>query len=138
MVVRNVSTTTTAPKVTYVTLFADESVHPKYEAALEKFSRELGRHYPMYIGESEVRSKAGEFEHRSPIDTKVVVGYFQIGTAQHAREAIEETAKSFARWSETPWWERVRIISRTADSGDERKVVVAAAVTNQAGEKRQE
>src|SRR3989475_13185370 len=102
MVVRNVSTTTTAPKVTYVTLFADESVHPRYEAALQKFGRELGRRYPMYIGESEVRSKAGEFEHRSPIDTKVVVGYFQIGTAQNAREAIEEAAKSFAGWAETP------------------------------------
>src|SRR2546425_12283711 len=121
MVVRNVSTTTTAPKVTYVTLFADESVHPKYEAALEKFSRELGRHYPMYIGESEVRSKAGEFEHRSPIDTKVVVGYFQIGTAQHAREAIEEAAKSYASWSETPWRERGRVMKRGGRPGRQGK-----------------
>src|SRR5437867_9325379 len=119
MLVGNVSTTT-ARKVTYVTLFADESIHPRYEAALQKFGQELGRRYPMYIGESEVRSKAGEFEHRSPIDTKVVVGYFQIGTAQHAREAIEEATNSFAHWSKTPWRERVRIIRRAADMVDER------------------
>src|SRR3989441_9415448 len=127
MVVRNVSTTT-APKVTYVTLFADESIHPKYEAALQKLSQELGRRYPMYVGENEVRSKAGEFEHRSPIDTKVVVGYFQIGTAQHAREAIEEAAKSFARWSKTPWRERVRIMRRAAALGDERKFAISAGI----------
>src|SRR5437899_5916328 len=100
MVVRNVSTTT-APKITYVTLSADESIHPRYEAALQKFTQELGRRYAMYIGESEVRSKAGEFEHRSPIDTKVVVGYFQVGTAQHARghrrggEVVRQLVRDF-------------------------------------------
>src|SRR3989442_2821687 len=135
MVVRNVSTTT-APKITYVTLSADESIHPRYEAALQKFTQELGRRYAMYIGESEVRSKAGEFEHRSPIDTKVVVGYFQVGTAQHAREAIEEAAKSFASWSETPWRERGRIMRRGADPVDDRKVWITAVVTFQCREKR--
>jgi len=30
------------PKITYVTLFADESIHPKYEVALERFEGELG------------------------------------------------------------------------------------------------
>ena len=137
MLVRNVSTTT-APKITYVTLFADESIHPRYEAALQKFTQELGRRYPMYIGESEVRSKAGEFEHRSPIDTKVVVGYFQVGTAQHAREAIEEAAKSFASWSETPWRERVRIMRRAADLVDERKFEIAAVITYEVGKNRLE
>ena len=34
-------------KITYVTLFADESIHPKYEAALERFRHELGKRYPM-------------------------------------------------------------------------------------------
>src|SRR2546422_4348544 len=137
MVVRNVSTTT-APKITYVTLSADESIHPRYEAALQKFTQELGRRYAMYIGESEVRSKAGEFEHRSPIDTKVVVGYFQVGTAQHAREAIEEAAKSFASWSETPWRERVRKMRRPANRIDERRFERAAVITKEVGKNRLE
>src|SRR3989454_12763360 len=137
MVVRNVSTTT-APKITYVTLFADESIHPRYEAALQKFTQELGRRYPMYIGESEVRSKAGEFEHRSPIDTKVVVGYFQVGTAQHAREAIEEAAKSFASWAETSWRERGRRIRRGAVLGHATKVGINPGSFLQGGEKSPE
>ena len=40
-----------APKITYVTLFADESIHPKYEAAIKKLSKSLGKHYRMYIGD---------------------------------------------------------------------------------------
>ncbi len=130
--------TTTSPKITYVTLFADESIHPKYEDALEKISRELGRHYPMYIGEREVRSKAGEFEHRSPIDTRVVVGYFQRATPQHAKGAITEASNSFARWSETPWRERVRIVRRAADLIDERKFEIAAVITYEVGKTRLE
>jgi len=44
-------------KITYVTLFADERIHPKYEVALERFEGELGRRYPMFIGEEEVWSE---------------------------------------------------------------------------------
>ena len=132
------STTTTSPKITYVTLFADESIHPKYEDALQKVSREFGRHYPIYVGERELRSKAGEFEHLSPIDTRVVVGYFQRGTPQHAKEAIAEASNSFARWSGTPWRERVRIIGRTADLIDERKFEIAAVITYEVGKTRLE
>ena len=69
-----------ARKITYTTLFADESINPKFEAALKAFEPWLGKSYPMFIGGEEVRSEAGEFEHRSPIDTSIVVGKFQVGT----------------------------------------------------------
>ena len=49
------------PKITYVTLFADESIHPKYEKALERFKEDLGGRYPMFIGEEQVWSEEGEF-----------------------------------------------------------------------------
>ncbi|HYC26938.1 MAG TPA: hypothetical protein VEB67_02825, partial [Nitrososphaerales archaeon] len=70
-------------KVTYVTLSADESLNPKYDAALSRFRKRLGGRHPMHIGGKEVWSEAGEFEHRSPIDTSVVVGRFQVGTREH-------------------------------------------------------
>jgi len=126
------------PKITYVTLFADESIHPKYEAALERFTRELGRHYPMHIGEREVFSSIGEFEHRSPIDTKIIVGYFQRGTQSHAKEAIEAASKSFAAWSRRPWRERVGIMRRAAELIDARKFEIAAAITYEVGKTRLE
>ncbi len=37
-------------KITYVTLAADESLHPKYEAALKRLSAKLGESHPMHIG----------------------------------------------------------------------------------------
>ncbi len=127
-----------APKITYVTLLADESIHPKYENALKKLQKQLGRHYPMYIGAREARSDAGEFEHRSPIDTNIIVGHFQVGTQKHARAAIREAKKAFVRWSSTSWGERVRIVRRAAELIDERKFDIAAAITYEVGKNRTE
>ncbi|HYB45192.1 MAG TPA: aldehyde dehydrogenase family protein [Nitrososphaerales archaeon] len=125
-------------KITYVTLLADESIHPKYEAALVKFKGQLGRHYPMHIGEAEVTSDAGEFEHRSPIDTSVSVGFFQLGMRSHARDAVEAAKAGFAKWSSTPWRERVRILERAARLIDERKFEIAVAITYEVGKNRLE
>ena len=127
-----------APKITYITLFADESVHPKYEAALKKFASQLGKHYKMHIGYGEVSSEAGEFEHKSPIDTSIVVSYFPVGQREHARRAIEEAKRAFPGWSGTPWRERVRILRRAAELIDERKFEIAAAITYEVGKTRLE
>ncbi len=128
----------TPRKITYVTLFADPSIHPKYETALARFSKSLGKHYPMYIGREVVRSEAGEFEHRSPLDTNIVVGHFQIGTREHARAAIKAAAKAFPGWSTTSWRERVRIMKKAAGLIDERKFEIASAITYEVGKNRTE
>ena len=125
-------------KITYVTLFADASIHPKYEAALAKFRDQLGQSYPMYIGSKEVKSDAGEFEHRSPIDTSIVVGKFQIGTREHAKEAIAAAKAGFEKWSATPWRERVRILENAAKVIDKRKFEIAVAITYEVGKNRTE
>jgi 1-pyrroline-5-carboxylate dehydrogenase len=126
-------------KITYTTLFADESIHPKYEAALKKFaSTQLGKHHPMQIGAKEVRSEVGEFEHRSPIDTSIVVSYFPVGQREHARQAIEEAKRAFPDWSATPWRERVRVLKRAAELIDGRKFEIAAAITYEVGKNRLE
>jgi 1-pyrroline-5-carboxylate dehydrogenase len=132
------STALESPKITYVTLFADETIHPKYEAALKDFERKLGEHYPMYIGDSEVLSKEGEFDHRSPIDTSIIVGRFQKGTRENLKEAIEEANKSFENWRSLPWEERVKILGRAAELIDERKFEIAAAITYEVGKTRLE
>jgi 1-pyrroline-5-carboxylate dehydrogenase len=127
------------PKITYTTLFADESIHPKYEAALKKFaSTHLGKHYPMHIGIKEVRSAAGEFEHRSPIDTSIVVSYFPIGQREHAKRAIDAARGAFPAWSGKPWRERVKILRRAAEIIDERKFEIAATITYEVGKNRLE
>ena len=137
-ILRVMSTKLEMPKITYVTLFADESIHPKYEAALKEFAKNLGKHYPMHIGAKQVSSEAGEFEHRSPIDNSIIVGYFQKGTGEHARLAIAEAKKAFSEWSQLPWQERVRILERAAELIDERKFELAAAITYEVGKNRLE
>ena len=125
-------------KITYVTLAADESLHPKFEAALRRLSAKLGESHPMHIGSEEVRSEAGEFEGRSPMDTSMVVSRFPLGTRDHARRAIGAARESFDSWSTTPWQRRVRILERYARLIDERKFDISAAITYEVGKNRLE
>jgi 1-pyrroline-5-carboxylate dehydrogenase len=85
--------------VTYVTPLADGRLDRQYESALERLRHDLDEHYPMYIDGEEVRSDDGKFEHRSPIDTSIVVGHFQKGTRKHARLAIEAAKRSLKTWN---------------------------------------
>jgi len=127
-----------ASKVTYVTLFADERMDSQYESALERLRHDLDEYYPMYIDDEEVRSEHGEFEHRSPIDTSIVVGHFQKGTRKHARLAIEAAKRSLKTWNSMPWQERVRVMRRAAELMDQRKFEIAAAITHEVGKTRLE
>lgn len=127
-----------APKITYVTLSADETLHPKYEAALKRLEKKLGEKYPMFIGKEKVWSDAGEFERRSPIDTSIVVGKFQVGTRAHARRAIEAAKAGFEVWSATPWQTRVKVLESTGKVIDQRKFDIAAAITYEVGKNRLE
>lgn len=128
----------TTPKITYVTLFADESIHSKYETALEKFEKQFGRSYPMHIGEEEVWSGSDEFKHQSPIDTSITVGTFQVGTRAHAKLAIEAAKKAFPIWSAKSWLERVKIMNKAADLINDRKFEIAVAITYEVGKNRVE
>ena len=127
-----------ASKITYVTLSADEKIDSEYEAALARFRHDLDEYYPMYIEGEEVRSDEGEFVHRSPIDTSIVVGHFQKGTGTHARLAIEAAKRALVTWGNLSWQERVRIMRRAADLIDQRKFDIAAAITYEVGKTRLE
>jgi 1-pyrroline-5-carboxylate dehydrogenase len=124
-------------KITYTTLFADESLDPKYEDALGRFKAKLGHRHPMFIGSKEVWSDE-EFEHRSPIDTRITVGRFQIGTREDAKAAIVAAKAAFGAWSSRPWQERVRILEKYARLIDERKFDIAVAITYEVGKNRLE
>jgi 1-pyrroline-5-carboxylate dehydrogenase len=129
---------TQAPKITYVTLFADESIHPKYEAAIKQFSKSLGKHYEMHIGGESFSSQDGEFAVRSPIDTSIVVSHFPLGNRSHAKAAIDAASEAFPAWSSTPWKQRVKILLKTAQAMDEKKFEIASAITYEVGKNRTE
>ena len=123
-------------KVTYVTLLADESIHPKYEAALKQVEREFGKHHPMYVGGESVLASGGEFEVRSPLDTSIMLGYFQKGSADLARKAIDTAWGAFEAWSGRPWQERVALFRRAAEIIQRRQFELAALITYEVGKNR--
>jgi 1-pyrroline-5-carboxylate dehydrogenase len=127
-----------AAKVTYTTLFADESLNPEFEAALKKFGPSLGKSHPMHIGGKEVWSESGEFEHRSPIDTSIVVGRFQMGTREHAKASISAARAGFEVWSSTPWEKRVGAMEKFSALIDQRKFEIAVGITYEVGKNRLE
>lgn len=127
-----------SPKVTYVTLLADETIHPKYEQALKTVEKEFGEHHPMYVSGKKIFSRLGEFEKTSPINTGILLGYFQKGSAGHAREAIKAAREAFAKWSSRDWTERVEIISKAAQILESRRFPLATLITYEVGKNRYE
>ncbi len=127
------------PKITYVSLTLDETIHPNYEEALKVVENELlGKTYPMYIDGQEVYSDRGVFEKRSPINTEIIVGRFQKGTRTHAREAIEAAHRAFKEWGSTDWRERVEIFRKLQDILTKERFKIAATITYEVGKNRLE
>src|SRR3990172_6718100 len=108
-------------KVTYVTLLADQSIHPKYEEALKQVEKDFGKHRPMHINGRNVLAGEGEFADKCPIDPKIILGYFQKGTRLYAPKAIAAATEAFHEWSRRPWTERAAIIQKAADLMEEKQ-----------------
>src|SRR3989442_8889921 len=91
----------------------------------------------MYINGRQVLA-GGEFEVRSPVDSSVLLGYFQKGTAEFARKALEAASDHFESWSKRPWKERVQLIRKAADILEKRQFYLAALVTYEVAKNRYE
>lgn len=113
-----------------------EEFHRKYEEALEKVKKELGKRYPNIIDGKEVYSEEGEFAKTSPSDTRIVLGYFQKGTREDAMKAIEAAKRAFLPWSSMPYYERVKIFRKVADISSQRKYEIAALMSIENGKNR--
>lgn len=125
-------------RVTYVTLLADESIHPKYEAALKEVEHDFGKHHPMFINGRSVLAGGGEFEVRSPVDSSLVLGYFQKGTSEFARKALETANEHFESWSEMPWKDRVTILRKAGELIQKNQFYLSALITYEVGKNRYE
>ncbi|MEN2974417.1 MAG: aldehyde dehydrogenase family protein [Candidatus Caldarchaeales archaeon] len=129
----------TSKKIMYTSLTIDEDMHRMYDEALGKVSEKyFGKHYPIHIGYRELFSSDGEFEDRSPIDTSIMIGYFQKSTREHVREAVSIAKQGFERWSRKNWRERVKIMRRAAELIDKRKFEIASVITYEVGKNRLE
>jgi 1-pyrroline-5-carboxylate dehydrogenase len=114
-----------------------EELHDSFERALAATRAALGRDYPMLIGGREVRA-AETFADHSPIDRDWLLGRFQKGTAQHARDAIAAARAAFPAWSALPWPTRVKLLRKAAALITQRVFAIAAADSLEVGKNRME
>jgi 1-pyrroline-5-carboxylate dehydrogenase len=132
------ASTTPRMKITYVTLSADnEELQAAFDAAVEQTRAQLGRSYPMLIGEEE-RFAQGEFDDRSPIDREIVVARFPLGTRTDVQDAIAAARKAFPAWRDLGWRRRLEILRRAADLISERQFEYAALMSFEVGKNRLE
>lgn len=127
----------TQQRITYATMAADPNLHVEFDAAIERVKGTLGQTYPMYIGGQAIT--AGEqFEDRSPIDTRIVLGTFQQGGREHVKQAIAAAKAAAPGWAATPWQERVRLLKKLCDAIRAKQYDLSALMIYEVGKNRLE
>ena len=132
-------TKTAQTKITYATMTADrmEDLHRELDTAIERVKSTFGRSYPLMIGGREVRA-ASEFDDRSPIDTRILLGKFQSAGGEQVRDAIAAAKAAFPAWSARPWRDRVALLKKVADAIRSHRWELSALMGYEAGKNRLE
>lgn len=101
-------------RLTYATLTDPPAeVHARLDAAITDIRSNLGEEHAMLIAGADARAD-GQFESRSPVDTDLLLGRFQDGTADDVDAAVRAAQMCGPAWSRTPWPRRVDILMRAA------------------------
>jgi 1-pyrroline-5-carboxylate dehydrogenase len=126
-------------KITYATMSADEmeDLHREFDRAIATVQSRFGATHPMFINGRPAVS-ADQFEDRSPIDIRVLLGRFQKGTREQVREAIAAARAAFAMWNRVPWEERVLQVRRIGQAIHERRAELGALIGWETGKNRLE
>jgi 1-pyrroline-5-carboxylate dehydrogenase len=125
-------------KVTYSMLASpDPLLHQYFEESVEEAKAGFGKTFPMFIN-GEERAAEKTFEKRSPADLDLVMGHFQLGTADDVNTAVAAAKAAFPAWSGRPWQERVAIMRKAADLISERLFHMGAVMSLEIGKNRLE
>src|SRR6476659_4166615 len=93
--------------------------------ALQKVQSQLGREYPLVIGGERIAS-GDLLDSINPANRTQVVGRFNKATKELANRAVEEAAKAFETWKNTPAADRASLLFRVAAIMRERKHELSA------------
>lgn len=133
------STDSKTTKITYATMSGDqlEELHRGIDKEIERANTYFGQDHPMYIDGRPV-TVAEQFEDRSPIDTRILLGRFQKGTRDSAKAAIAAARTAFPAWSALPWQERVNKLRQVADQIRQHRWELSVLMGYEAGKNRLE
>ncbi len=90
------------------------SEHTKLISKYKELMNQNPIDVPMYIDGKEVTT-ASKKEIRPPHDHQKVVGYYNLGTAQHVEDAIQAALHAREAWANLPWEQRASVFLRAAD-----------------------
>lgn len=125
-------------KRTYVTISSDKSATEKFKRAVAEVKTNLGKTHPMHIGDDQVFSDMGEFEVRSPVDDRILVGRFQKAATEDIRNAIGAAAKAFEEWRDSSYSSRTRIFRKAARIIEDRVFELSACEYYEVGKGKAE
>lgn len=114
-----------------------EELHTEYEAAVKEIKSELGKDHAMWIGGRDVTSRE-KTENRSPIDTSMLLGTFQSGTAEDGHMAMQAARGAARDWGRRPWQERVALVRKAAALITDRIFQFGAVISLEGGKTRME
>jgi 1-pyrroline-5-carboxylate dehydrogenase len=119
------------------TALTDPRLLKRYDQAYAQVRAQIGRNYPMLIGGKD--QTADELlEKRTPVNTDVVLGYCQKGTAQDAKDAIAAAKAAFPAWSALRWQRRVAMMRKVAAVINRRLFELSAWLSLDVGKSRAE
>jgi 1-pyrroline-5-carboxylate dehydrogenase len=125
-------------KLTYATMFnPPDAFHTQFEEAIQRLKANLGQEHGMIIDGKE-RFASEKFEDCTPINTDVILGIFQKGSARDAQDAVAAAQKAFHSWSHTPWQERIALVRKAAELIDQRIFDMGAVMAMEVGKNRVE
>ncbi len=105
--------------------FAQDTNRKVMTEALDRVGRELGKEFPLIIGDQRLRLD-GKFTSWNPSLKTQAVAVCQKATAQHANQAVETADRAFRTWSRVPAQERAAVLLRAADILRRRKLWAAS------------
>ncbi len=103
-----------------------------YRQAIAKVSSELGKDYPLIIGDQKIMLEDKVVSH-NPCKPSQIIGQVSSATKEHADQAIEVAYKAFETWKNTPLETRVAVLVKAAAIIRERKLEYNAWLTYEVG-----
>ena len=114
----------------------EEEFDKLFDDAVQHAKAQFGKKHPLYIGGRETFA-AETLTEKSPIDGSVI-GYFQKGTRENAKQAIKAAADALHQWSSTSYKDRAAIFRNAASVFSKNKFSIAAILSYENGKSRYE
>ncbi len=115
-----------------LTDFTKEEYKHAQQEALEQVKSELGRSYPLIIGDKKITSEK-TFASINPSQPDQVIGHFVRASVEQANEAVEVAAATFETWKRVPVQERAAYLFAAADLMRHRRFYINAWMIYEVG-----